>query len=72
MNGFAEIIKHWPNAEVFASDIGVKGVTARQWKRRGSIPPEHWKAVVAAAEKRAIEGVTLEALAEMATQQRAA
>lgn len=40
------------NAEALASDINVPGVTVRQWRNRGNIPPRYWPAIIAAAAKR--------------------
>lgn len=37
------------NAEAMASDIGVPGVTVRQWRNRGSIPAGHWQRIIDAA-----------------------
>lgn len=44
------------NAEALANDIGELGVTVRQWRNRGSIPPEYWPAII---EKAAAKGVLL-------------
>ena len=38
----------------------------KQWRRRGSIPPEYWLEIERAARRRGIDGVTVFALAEMA------
>ena len=45
------------NAEAMASDINELGVTVRQWRNRGNIPPQYWQKIIAAA---AVRGVTLE------------
>lgn len=37
------------NAEALASDIGELGVTVRQWRNRGNIPPQYWPKIIAAA-----------------------
>jgi len=66
MDTFADIIDRWPSLQDFADDIGVKYVTAQLMRHRNSIAPNHWKALVSGAEMRRIEGVTLEALAEIA------
>jgi DNA-binding transcriptional regulator YdaS (Cro superfamily) len=44
------------NAEAMAAELGERGVTVRQWRNRGSIPPEHWPAII---EKAAARGVML-------------
>lgn len=63
MTRFADIIGLWPSAADFGRDVGVSEVRARAWKNRNSIPPRFWRLVVAAAGRRGIEQVTLEALA---------
>lgn len=40
------------NAEALASDIGESGVTVRQWRNRGNIPPKYWPKIVQAAKGR--------------------
>lgn len=45
------------NAEALASDIGEQGVTVRQWRNRGNIPPRYWPKIIAAA---AAKGSALE------------
>lgn len=40
------------NAEALAADIGERGVTVRQWRNRGNIPPKYWPKIIAAAEAR--------------------
>lgn len=40
------------NAELLAADIGESGVTVRQWRNRGSIPPKYWLRIKEAAEAR--------------------
>jgi hypothetical protein len=37
------------NAEAMASDIGELGVTVRQWRNRGNIPPQYWTKIIEAA-----------------------
>jgi hypothetical protein len=37
------------NAEAMATDIGELGVTVRQWRNRGNIPPQYWTKIIAAA-----------------------
>lgn len=63
MSTFRNIIDKWPSLSAFAADLGVKYVTAQLMRHRDSIAPRHWNNVVLAAKKRAIPGVTLEALA---------
>ena len=40
------------NAEAMASDIDELGVTVRQWRNRGNIPPQYWQKIIDAAAKR--------------------
>lgn len=53
MPNISNIYDPWGgNAEAMAADIGVPGVTARQWRNRRSIPPRYWQAIISAAERR--------------------
>jgi hypothetical protein len=45
------------NAEALASDINEQGVTVRQWRNRGNIPPQYWTKIIEAA---ALKGKLLE------------
>lgn len=60
-----QIIDEWPSLSDFAADLGVPYGTAKAMRRRGSIPPEHWSRVVAAASDRSIDGVSMERLAAL-------
>lgn len=66
MNSFSEVVGAWETVAIFADDVGVPYVTAAAWRQRNSIPAQRWSAVVKAAQKRGIEGVTLEILAAFA------
>lgn len=68
IQSFADLLKLWPSAGELASDLDVKEVTARAWRRRG-VPSEYWLALVEAAQARSIEGVTLDLLAKLAALQ---
>lgn len=59
----SEVIGTWPSLSEFAADIGVEYGTAKAMRRRSSIPPQHWVAVVKAAEARGYIAVTYEAMA---------
>lgn len=63
-----DLIDKWPAPKVatFARDIGVTVEHAATMKRRNSIPAAHWRAVISAAEARAIETVSLDLLADLA------
>jgi hypothetical protein len=57
------LLTKWPTAAVLASDLGLKSRThVACFKVRGRIPRAYWHDLVAAAEKRGIEGVTLDEL----------
>ncbi|PWR24550.1 carph-isopro domain-containing protein [Zavarzinia aquatilis] len=66
MESVASIIALWPSAEEFARDLGVPGVTVRQWRRRGAVPPRHWNGIVRAANLRGLPGITIQCLADIA------
>jgi len=62
-----EIISAWPGDKrgcyaKLAEDINQSEGTIAVWKHRGRIPPDSWAAIVSAARKRRIRGVTLEVL----------
>lgn len=44
------------NAEAMAADLEEEGVTVRQWRNRGSIPPRAWAKII---EKASAKGVRL-------------
>jgi hypothetical protein len=57
MSHLAQIYEPWDgNAEAMAKDIAEEGVTVRQWRNRGNIPPQYWRKIIDAAEAK---GVTL-------------
>lgn len=58
------LIDHWPTIGEFAAEVGCGYEAARQMRRRESIAPEHWQNVIAAAERRGINGVSLGWLTE--------
>jgi len=51
--------------ERFAHDVGVSENTAKQMRWRDSIGAGYWPRVVSGAQKRGIDGVTLELLATL-------
>lgn len=63
-----DIIALWPSLTAYAADVGIPYGTAKQQRRRNSISPDHWPAVVAKAAERGLAGVTTDLL--VATQQR--
>ena len=58
-----ELIDFWPSISVFAEDLGIAYGTAKAMRRRGSVPSEHWIAMVDAARARALVEVSLDSLA---------
>ncbi|WP_161624998.1 carph-isopro domain-containing protein [Paramagnetospirillum caucaseum] len=66
MKTFADIIALWGTATALAADIGETGLNVRAWRNRNSIPASRWLDVVAAAERRGFEGVTLSLFAHLA------
>ena len=63
MSTVHDIFALWPSASELARDIGLKREShATLMKLRGSIPVSYWPALVEAAKKRRIKGVTYEVL----------
>lgn len=60
---FASLIDRWPTLRDFASDVGVAYGTAQVMRFRDRIDDRYWVAMVEAAERRGLDGVTYEALA---------
>ena len=65
MQSFIDIIDAWKSRQDLAEDIGVKRTLVNVWRHRGSIPPPYWLKVAQAAQRRGIDGVTLESLAAL-------
>lgn len=72
MKTFAEIIAAWGDDAVFAEEVGAPRSLVAVWKHRNSIPAPYWSGVLASAEKRGIEGVTVDVLAKLSRRQRRA
>lgn len=70
METFRDIIDRWPSLPEFAADIDVIYVTAQAMHRRDGIDDAYWKAMVEAAQRRGIEGVTLDLLASISASRR--
>lgn len=70
MQTFEDIFVAFGGPKRFAAALGIKHFHAGTMKTRGSIPPAYWADLVSAAHEHGIEGVTLEALAEMAKAKR--
>ena len=63
MNSHAEIINRWPDAAVFAREVGIDPGLARQFRHRKRIPSRYWLQVVEASKVRRF-GITLDLLAQ--------
>lgn len=62
----SDLIKLWPSAEVFGDDLNLKYRSyGRVMRFRGRIPERRWPDVVAAAERRGIDGVNIGLLEEL-------
>lgn len=66
MNSFRDVFDKFKGPARLADAIGIKAFHAQTMKTRDSIPPEYWPAIVTAAKQLGIEGVTAEALMEVA------
>lgn len=55
----------WPTVSDLARDIGRPVQTVASWKARKSIPGSEFLAITDAANKRGIDGVTVEAVARL-------
>lgn len=52
------LLKLWPDTATVARDLVLSHFTVAAWLRRGSIPVVYWDALVRAARRRGIQGVT--------------
>lgn len=68
----SDLILLWPTIVTFAQDIGAEYEAAKGMRRRGAIPPGYWRNMVLAAQRRGLELVTYERLAEIAADMREA
>lgn len=66
MQSISAIIDRFGGNTKFAEVIGKGPSTASEMRRRESIPPEYWPALIHAAKDRGIAGVTAESLMEIA------
>jgi len=72
VNSFSEVIDALGGTSKFARAIGMKPNTAKMAKSRDSIAAEWWSAVADAAANAGRHDISLEKLAELAAQRRAA
>jgi hypothetical protein len=73
---FRQIIDEWPSVSILADEVSnhhnhVTVFQVRKWRTRNSIPPEYWKNLIAAANRRDIT-LTSETLVEIAANRKAA
>lgn len=66
MNSFRDVIDLWGPRGEMAADLGNSPVTISSWWQRDSIRAEWFCSVVAAAQKRGFDGVTVDLLAQLA------
>ena len=56
MSHLKPIYEVWDgNAEAMAADIGESGVTVRQWRNRGNIPPHYWPRIISEAKRKGVK-----------------
>ena len=62
----ADLIRLWPSQEQFGDDLGLKWRShGRVMRVRNRIPRPYWPAVVSAAQRRGIEGVSIATLEKL-------
>jgi len=66
MKTFRDVINSFGNAEQMGRDLGVSGLSVRQWRRRNSIPSQHWTRIVDLAQTRGLDIISLDLLATIA------
>jgi hypothetical protein len=72
METYTDICGLWGDDEAMADDVGATTGAVQKWRLRDKIPAGWWQAVVDAAARRCLVGVTLDALAEIAAKKREA
>jgi hypothetical protein len=72
VNSFIDVIDALGGTTKFARAVGMKPNTAKMAKARGSISPAWWTAAAAAAAAAGRHDISVEKLAELAAQRRAA
>jgi len=66
VDSFEAVFEAFGGPASFGEAIGIPSFHAQTMKQRGSIPPAYWARTVKAAQERAVDGVTLERLAQLA------
>jgi len=64
MKSIDQIIELWPSMADLGRDLDLPYSTVAAWKRRGSIPVNYWRDLIAAAHGRGFAAVTSEMLIE--------
>jgi hypothetical protein len=70
MRTFSDLVKRFDGPTKMARQIGERPNTIIQWAARNSIPVRCWQAIVEAAERLHLHGVTLAALAALVVDRR--
>jgi hypothetical protein len=70
METIAELFDAMGGPSAVARVLDVRPSTASEMKRRRSIPPEYWLALVAEAARNGVKGVTTDALARIHARER--
>lgn len=65
---FTDVINLWPSIPEAVSEIGATVSQVSKWRRRDSIPPEWWEAVLATGVARR-NGITADALVKLAARE---
>lgn len=68
MQTVADLLTKWPTNSDFARDVGLDARHISMMKMRNSIHPRHWDAIIKAARKRGITGVSIDTLANVVLQ----
>lgn len=72
METYTDVCALWEDDEALAADVGASEGAVQKWRLRDKIPAGWWQALVDAAVRRNLKGVTLDALAEIAAKKREA
>lgn len=72
INSFSDVIDTLGGTAKFARAVGMKPNTAKMVRQRNSISPIWWASITDAASKAGHHDITVEKLAELAAQRRAA
>jgi hypothetical protein len=59
---FPGVIGSWPSVRDFSAATGTPDATARAWRTRDWIPVEHWDAIITAAHRDQVPGISIDSL----------